>query len=230
MRRRTGVYMDQILGNITQTTEQITNIYNQMTGTFIGVLGICLALLMLAFYSYRILRIELSASAAIGCGVLGYTFLAPFIFENIQGLPEWIDFAAILGLACAILGFVLAYAIHKLAIFIVGAASGFIAGFYVALWAAMKWSEVAFLQSQIFLWITCGVLALACGIIFVYLFKPLYIIVTAVGGSVAAAFLLGLSIFGENLFSTYFLIGTLSVGAIVGIVASVVQFKKASEA
>ena len=167
--------MDQILGNITQTTEQITNIYTQMTGTFLGVLGICLALLMLAFYSYRILRVELSLSAAIGCGALGYIVLAPFIFENIQGLPEWIDFAAITGLVCAIIGWALAYAVHKLAIFIVGAASGFIAGFYIALWAAMKWQEVAFLQSEIFLWITCGVLALACGIIFVYLFKPLYI-------------------------------------------------------
>ena len=116
--------MDQITANLQQSSEQIINFFNQMTGTFIGVMGVALVLLMLAFSSYRILRIVLAASASIGGGALGYLVLAPLIFANVEGLPEGIDYAAIVGIACAFIGWIIAWALHKLAIFLVGAGGG----------------------------------------------------------------------------------------------------------
>ncbi|MBR3680675.1 MAG: hypothetical protein IKL79_01570 [Clostridia bacterium] len=221
--------MEQLTTSIEQMSQQLVGIYQQMTGTFLGVIGFCLALVLLAFYSYRILRVELSASAAIGGGALGYLVLAPLILSKIQGLPDGVDFAAVIGIACAILGWIIAWALHKLAIFLVGAGGGFYAGMYVFIFVALKWPEVEFLHSEAFFWIVCGVLALAAGIIFVYLFKPLYILVTAVGGTVAAAYLLGASVFGANVNNVQYLTPVLTAGAILGIIAAVVQFKKANE-
>ncbi len=221
--------MEQLTTNLEQTTEQLLGFYQQMTGSFLGVIGVCVVLVLLAFYSYRILRVELSASAAIGGGALGYLVIAPLVLSNIQGLPEGIDFAAIIGIVCAILGWIIAWALHKLAIFLVGAGGGFYAGSFVYLFVALKWPEVEFLQSSAFFWIVSGILALAAGIIFVYLFKPLYILVTSVGGVTGAAYLLGASVFGAQVNEVQYLAPVLAVGAIFGTVAAVVQFKKASE-
>ena len=221
--------MDQITANLQQSSEQIINFFNQMTGTFIGVMGVALVLLMLAFSSYRILRIVLAASASIGGGALGNLVLAPLIFANVEGLPEGIDYAAIVGIACAFIGWIIAWALHKLAIFLVGAGGGFYGGIFVYDILKNTCPDVEFIQSDMCFWIVCIALAIIGGLLFAYLFKPVYILITGLSGSVAAAYLLGSSIFGVQVNDMNYLVPTLIVGAILGIIASVAQFKNSSD-
>ena len=113
--------MDQILSivNPEALAESYTKILEQMNGSFLFVLIYCLALVLTAFYSYRILKLELSISAALAGGYFGYLLLAPLILANIADtLPEGIDFCVIIGVVCAILGWVLAWVLHKIAVFL----------------------------------------------------------------------------------------------------------------
>ena len=224
--------MDQITSiiNPEQITQNITEYYLMMTSSFLGVVGLSVMLVLLAFYSYRILKLEISVSAAIGCASLGYFTLAPILLEKIPTLPEGINLSAITGIACAILGWILAWLLHKVAIFLIGAVGGFYAGMMIFSYVTSKWPGVEFFFTDAFFWIVTGVVALLAGILFIYLFKFLYIFTTAFGGMLAVSYLLGLSIFGGNLMEMPYLIPTLAVGAIFGIVAMVVQYKKAAEA
>ena len=220
--------MDQLTSfiNNEELFAQIGELYTQMLSSFPMVLSVALALVLVAIYSYRIFRLELSVSGAVGCGALGYIFLAPFLLDKLPTV-EWIDLAAVIGVVCAILGWVLIYALHKVSLFLCGAAIGFYAGIFVASFLALNFTDVALLQNEVFFYVVCGICALACGIIFVFLFKLLYILITSFGGMIGACYLISLSVFNEM--NPPILYGTLAVGAVLGIIASVVQFKKASE-
>ena len=224
--------MEQILSTLNPEAlaESYAKMLEQMNGNFLFLIIYCLALTLTAFYSYRILKIELSISAALAGGYFGYLFLAPMILEKIADtLPEGIDFAVIIGAVCAILGWILAWALHKLAVFLVGAAGGFYGGTFAFVFIAYKFPEVEFLQTDIFYWIITIVCAILAGVIFVYLFKFLYIFITSFGGMVGASYLLGISMFGEKAHEPMFLYPTLAVGAVFGLIAMVVQYKKAED-
>ena len=224
--------MEQILSivNPEALAESYTKILEQMNGSFLFVLIYCLALVLTAFYSYRILKLELSISAALAGGYFGYLLLAPLILANIADtLPEGIDFCVVIGVVCAILGWVLALVLHKVAVFLIGAAGGFYGGLCLAQLIAEHVPDVEFLQSEIFIWIIAGLCAILAGVIFVCLFKFLYIFITAFGGSVAAAYLLGISMFGLNAHEPMYLYPTLGVGAVLGLIAMIVQYKKADD-
>lgn len=225
--------MEQILStiNIEAMTQNLQNFYMQMTGSFLFLIGACVILTVLAFYSYRILRLELAVSGAIGGGILGYTVIAPLVFSQIPNLPDiGIDYAALTGIVCTILGWVLAWALYKVAIFLLGAGAGFYGGMYIALYLMLKFPEQALFQNEIFFWAVCGLIALAAGLIFLFLFKFLYILTTSVGGMLGVAYLLGVSVFGASFFNNpTYLYPTLAAGAVFGIVAMVVQYKKAND-
>ena len=224
--------MEQILStfNPDALAESYAKILEQMNGSFLFVVIYCLALVLTAFYSYRILKLELSIAAAIAGGYFGYLFLAPLILSNFaDSLPAEIDFCVIIGIVCTILGWVLAWVLHKIAVFLVGAAGGFYGGSFLYAFIAGQFSEVEFLQSELFYWILAGVCAILAGVIFVYLFKFLYIFITSFGGSIAAAYILGISMFGLNAHEPVYLYPTLGAGAVLGLIAMIVQYKKAED-
>lgn len=213
---------------IEQITSQITPLLEQMTGMFPALLGTIIVLILIAFCSYRFLRLELSVSGAIGLGFVGYTY-APLLLAQIQGLPEGIDYSALVGAVCAILGWILAWLLHKIAIFAVGAGAGFSLGTIVFGFIYAAFPDVEFLGTPAFYYIVSIICAIAVGIIFVYLFKPIYIILTSFGGMICAGFLLSFSIFGMAALSGTYLYATLAAGAVLGLIATIVQFSKSSE-
>ena len=224
--------MDQIIStfNPDALAESYAKMLEQMNGNFLFLVIYCIALVLTAFYSYRILRLELSISAALAGGYFGYLLLAPLLLEKIADtLPEGVDFAVVIGVVCAILGWILAWVLHKIAVFLVGASGGFFGGTFAFGFIASMFPEVEFLSSDIFYWIITIVCALLAGVIFVYLFKFLYIFITSFGGMVGASYLLGVSMFGENAHEPMFLYPTLAVGAVFGLIAMVVQYKKAED-
>ena len=223
--------MDQILStfNPDAFAESYAQMLAQMSGNFLFLVGFCIALVLLAFYSYRILKLELSISAAIGGAYLGYLFAPNMLAPLADTLPEGVDFAVIIGVACAILGWVLAWALHKLAVFLVGAAGGFYGGTIAFAFIALRFPDVEFLSSEIFCWIITIVCAILAGVIFLYLFKFLYIFITSFGGMIGAAYLLDISMFGYNAHEPMYLYPTLAVGAVFGLIAMVVQYKKAED-
>ena len=224
--------MDQIISSFNPDVfvESYTKVLEQMQGSFLLLVGICISLVLLAFYSYRILKLELSISAALGGGYLGYLFLAPLVLAPFADtLPENIDFAVVVGVACVVLGWILAWVLYKVAVFLLGAAVGFLGGYYAFIILALKFPEISFLSEDVFFWIITVLCALIAGALFVCLFKFLYIFTTSFGGMVGAAYLLGLSMFGLSAHEPMYLYPTLGVGAVLGLIAMIVQYKKAED-
>ena len=194
------------------------------TAGFPAVLGIVIALIILAFYGYRLWSFEVKIIVAIALGVVGWSLATAYI--PLESIPEGINLPVIIGIACAILGAVIAKFLFKLSIFASGAFLGFSLGsvvFYPLLLGIL--SDVAFMYEPYMIYVVGGVFALLLGILFVTLFKHVYIIITSLGGMITAGYLVGALISPTP-------IGTLvgvALGIVMGIVSTTKQYKMARE-
>ena len=162
------------------------------------IFAIVISLIILAFYGYRLWTYEIKIIVAVVLGVVGYTLSSTYI--PLESMPAGINLPAIIGFACAILGAVIAKFLFKLSIFASGAFLGFSLG------------SVVFYP-------------LLLGILFVTLFKHVYIIISSLGGMITAGFLVGTLIMPSN---AGIFVGVI-LGIVMGIVAMTKQYKMARE-
>ena len=194
------------------------------TAGFPAVLGIVIALIILAFYGYRLWSFEVKIIVAIALGVVGWSLATAYI--PLESIPEGINLPVIIGIACAILGAVIAKFLFKLSIFASGAFLGFSLGsvvFYPLLLGIL--TDVAFMYEPYMIYVVGGVIALLLGILFVTLFKHVYIIISSLGGMITAGFLVGTLIMPSN---AGIFVGVI-LGIVMGIVAMTKQYKMARE-
>ena len=194
------------------------------TAGFPAVLGIVIALIILAFYGYRLWSFEVKIIVAIALGVVGWSLATAY--RPLESIPEGINLPVIIGIACAILGAVIAKFLFKLSIFASGAFLGFSLGsvvFYPLLLGIL--TDVAFMYEPYMIYVVGGVFALLLGIIFVTLFKHVYIIISSLGGMITAGFLVGTLIMPSN---AGIFVGV-ALGIVMGIVAMTKQYKMARE-
>ena len=201
---------------------------------FAGMLGfpiILVAVLILgltALYSYRIFKIMLTVSGVLGAGISGYLVVAPLILKSLASAPEAIDLQVIIGLVMALLGGLLINLLFKVALFLSGAASGFLAGVSVILPLLInQFPDSEFFTGNAGMWVVGGICALILGILCIFLFKFLYITISSVGGMTGAAVLIGSQVAPTG--GTIVLIVSALVGVIAGIFAAVHQYKVAAE-
>lgn len=189
---------------------------------FVSALVTVIAGIILAFFGIRIFRLAVTLSGTYLFGMLGNTFVAAFLYENLgEALLELpINVAALVGFACAAIGFVLSYKFYKLAIFLFGGAIGYVLGNTVAAMLAAN-LEGEFFTSEMFPLIVSVVLAILVGIITLFIFKFLYIFVTSFAGMFSAVLSAWLVIAPTTVFLIVF--GILAL--ILSIVAMVYQFK-----
>ena len=172
-----------------------------------------LALVIFAFFSYKIYRTALILIGALGGGILGYNFVAPVIVMAMEEPAEWIPI--VVAAVCAIIGIALILALQKLAIFIAGGFLGFLLGNYISVIIAASNPEFGEGAGK---WVVAIVCAILVGILAGKMFRPVFIIATGLVGGLGG----GLSVLGG-------LLGNAMIGAMVGVVIAlagiVFQFK-----
>lgn len=186
---------------------------------FITLISAVILLIINAFYGYKIIKFTIIAESSIGLGFVGNSLLAPLIFQN---PPERVNLAAIMGIVFAIAGALLAIFLFKLMLFINGAGIGAILGAF----GCYLLSPDGVSTKTWVIAVICSVGAIVLGVLFIFLFKPVYIIVTSVLGLSLAGFIISYVIC-PDVYVIFSVIMT-AIGFIAGIAASVFQFRKNS--
>ncbi len=177
------------------------------------LVGYIIGGLLLAFFGYKLLKIEsMILGAALGFG-LGYSLLGPLVTDLVQG----VDLAIILGLACMVILALLAFKIYKALLVIVGAAFGFSIPLIIMF---------AFEVEPVIIYIVSAVIGVIAGFLTLKLFKPIYIFSSSMYGMMLVFVSLSLLIFKDNVVAL--LIAEL-LGFGFGIFAMVKQFKMNSD-
>ena len=214
-------------------TEALEKLYAQIPEEYIVFLqnysfyislGLIAAFVIFALFGYKLFKIELAITGAATFGLLGFWYLAPLIVNALgERVPENVNLYVITGLACAAIGAVLVILIHKLAIFVGGAAAGAAIGWGVCMLVGMYYTESEFINSMAGRIVFAVVGGLIFGVLFLFLFKPIYIIVTSVGGMVVVGYLVASSVMSIE---SPIVVGiSMAVGGLLGVFAAVYQFR-----
>ena len=185
-----------------------------------------------ACYCYKLLRFSLVLAFSAIFGVAG-----AFVTEMFVPAVAGINVSAAVGVVCAIIGALVGKNLFKFCVFVVGAALGFVVGMVLPTFLP----NVEFLQNPTILLIVAAVCALVVGILSIFLFKALYIIINCVGGVAVAGAMVGAALTDGVEFITDPATGALSIatpgnnmtfilaGAVLGLIAGIViavnQFK-----
>ena len=201
-----------------------TNIFDQLFAgvpdelLFSTVAGMIISCLFMAFFSYKLLKLEIVFSGISLGFSFGHDVLGMAIGESIEGF----NVSIVLGIVCAILFALLSIKVYKAFIYLYGG----IIGASIGLMFPMLVLE-AFLDSAIIPVIVGIVCAIALAVPFAKLFykkifKPFYILASSLVGMMYTAMLVAYLIFGDD-------ISVLAVSMIVGIIlaipAAIFQFK-----
>jgi len=198
---------------------QILHIVSQYF--FITLVSAAILLIINAFFGYKIFKFAIIVESAIGLGFIAYTFIGPWMFQN---PPDGVDLSAILGIVFAIIGALLAKFFIKIMLFVNGAGLGFAIGL-ISSYLLSASNE--FFAKEWVPYVFGAIAALILGVLFIFFFKPVYIIVSSVFGLAAAGFIISYLICPE-IYVIFSVIMT-AIGLVFGIVAAVYQFKQNSK-
>ena len=234
--------MDEILGNLPSTEiptdiEGLTAYLSNFINGFgpVLVVTIIAILAVVATWSWRLFKLELPVVGAIIFANLG-AIVAPMIINAAQ--MEYvgpISLNAIVIMACALLGAILMGVLYKLAIILVGAAGGWVIGNVISGVIAANQPDLEFFKSvdgslPIGYIIVSAVCAVILGLLAVFIFKALFILITSIGSMISAGALVGSTIINYADENALAVIGLCSIlGVIAGIICAVHQFKTAND-
>lgn len=181
------------------------------------IIGMIVGLAIVAFFGFKLLRIELVIAGAIIGYSIGSTTLVALVGDSITG----VNIALILGIVCAVIGVLLSAKVYRLMIFVYGGLIGYVVG--TVLFPGMV---AGFTSLPVSAETLVTVMSVVVGIIFAFviyrLFKPLYIISTSIFGMLCVGTLTLALISGGN--ETASGIGAI-VGLVIGVFAMIHQFK-----
>ena len=186
-------------------------------GGGVAAIAVGLALMVFAFFSFKIYKIALYLIGGLGGGILGLNFVSPIIVGAVAEPAEWLPIAV--AIACGVLGIILILALQKLAIFVSGAFLGFLIGNYVSVIVAVSNPEFAQGAGKWLVAIACAILV---GFLSGVIFRPVFIISTSVVGGLGGA----MSVSGAfGLDPAIAVVVGIALGAIVSVLAMIFQFK-----
>jgi len=195
---------------------------------FIAALVCVLVGGLVALYSYKVFRIVLVLVGSLVFGAVGGIFLGPWLEEVLTFIPETINFSAILGFLLAILGGFIMHFFLKFALFVTGAAIGWFGMYVFGLpFLTLQFPDVEFFSSDAGKILLPILAAIILGVLFIFLFKFLFIVITAFGGMTFSAFFAVIAVMPS--FDTIALIVLLAIGVVAGICATVFQYKSNSK-
>ena len=207
--------MDQIMQG---ATSQISGFVQALGGGSIPAsIIICAALVVFALFSYKIYRVGIFLVGAVSFGYLGYAYVAPIVATATGKQEFWLYI--VVAVVCALIGSAIVAALQKFAIFVAGAAIGFMVGGFLNTFVVAA-TEVEFLKTNIGSFIVPVVTAIVFGLLAGRVFRPMFILGTACISMMAfTSFIFAL------ISSTITPMIPIIVGAVFGIACSVFQFK-----
>jgi hypothetical protein len=167
--------------------ENILGLYN--ANRVIVLLGFAFLLLLLAVQGYKIFKSLLYVVGAVGFAYVGYTYLVPHLPESfVQVMPEGVSAAVVVAVVCALVAVFLTRCAFPFMIMILGAGTGYLLGSMVVYGKLIGYFHtLTFLQTPVVKYVIGGALAAVLGIVFLLMFKHLFMVATSFGGSLLAA-------------------------------------------
>lgn len=169
---------------------EVIVIYNNYK-TVILMAAICL-LALFAFEGYKLFKLVVYAGGAFGFAYIGYNFIAPLIAPSVEGIvPDIININALVAVLCAVVAIFLTRFAYNFVIMLLGGGAGYLLG-SVAVYNILLgyFNTLDFLKAGYIKHIVGGIFAAIFGILFILLFKHVFMILTSFGGLIGAALLL----------------------------------------
>lgn len=204
----------------------VLEFYN--TNLLLCQLGLICIFMLLALQGYKLFKMALYAGSAFLFGYIGLTYLAPVVSGYIA--PYIAQFGikveALIAIVCALIAVFLTRCAYNFMILALGGVAGYFLGSSVVYGALVEhFHTLDFLtQFSAVKHIVGGILAGVLGILFILLFKHLFMVITSFGCSVGAAMILqALVMPGAN---DTIKIAFAIVGFAIGIYAIVRQYRE----
>lgn len=179
------------------------------------------ACFVLAFFAFKIFKLAITVSVALGFGILG-NWLTPIVLNGVA-IPESINIVPIVTFSLTIIGALLAMWLYKVAVFANGAAIGYFVGGFAVKYLGAGGAGIAFFDGnagKIVVSVACAVIV---AFIVVFFYKYLYIILTSLASMALAGVIIGSFVYPT--FALYALAG----GAVVGLIPMIYQFRSADD-
>ena len=175
---------------IAKIPPEVIAVYNNYK-TVIILASICL-LALFAFEGYKLFRMAIYAGSAFGFAYVGYMYLAPALHASVaEYIPNIINFNAIVALLCAVIAIFLTRFAYNFMIMLIGGASGYLLGSMVVYTILVHYfNTLDFLRADYVKHIVGGIFAAIFGILFILLFKHVFMVMTSFGCLIDAALLL----------------------------------------
>lgn len=177
-----------------------------------------------AFFGYKIYKIYIAIIGAVIFGLIGY-IVSAFMLSAVV-LPLGIDLPAVIGLACAGLGTIIAHYLFRFNMMIIGIVLGFVLGGFVVLPMVQSFMPALLEAESAKYWIV-GVCLFLCTALFVICYRFVFIFFYSVLGMTVASVLAGMMIFPASGIFVWILFAI--IGLVIGIFAAIYQYRSFSK-
>lgn len=190
---------------------------------------ICL-LALLAFEGYKLFKMGVYAAGAFVFGFVGYSYIYPLLADTLSGkLPEIIDPAVLVAVVFALVAIFLTRFAYDFMILALGGVTGYFLGSMVVYNLLVGYfTTLDFLKSDIVKYIVGGIFAAILGIVFILLFKHIFMVGTSFICMMEAALSLQVILLPEA--DITIKLSFLVLGIVLGIFAVVYQYKQEEKA
>ena len=217
---------DQLLEKIKDTSlfKGIFHVYAQHR--VLVLLAAACIFALIAFEGYKLFKMSVYGGGAFVFGLLGLWYLAPKIPETVRALiPDIIDFDALVALVCALVAVFLARFAFKFMIMILGGVAGYFLGsMYIYSILTNYFSTLDFLKMGVVKHVVGGVFAALLSILFLLLFKHIFMVLTSFGCMIDAFVFIRMMILPNA--DMTLKISFIVLGVAVGVAAVVRQYKE----
>lgn len=191
------------------------------------ILAVCL-LVLAAFEGYKLFKMALHVAIPAALAIDGYILLAPYVapyIKNFGVIPEFISIEALVAILCALVGLFISRFAYNAIVMILGGVFGYLLGAeYV--WRVIRdfFNTLEFLNTPIAKYIIGGICASIFVLIFILLFKHVFIVGSSFGCLAFAGLLLQKIVAptADDMLKVSFIL----VGVAVGVFAVVHQYKE----
>lgn len=191
--------------------------------------AICL-LVLFAFEGYKLFRLVVYAGGAFGFAYIGYNFIAPLLIPSLEGMvPDIININALVAVLCAVVAIFLTRFAYNFVIMLLGGGAGYLLGSMVVYKILVGYFDTLdFLKAGYVKHIVGGIFAAIFGILFILLFKHVFMILTSFGCLIDAALMLQMLLVPNADWTVK--ICFILVGIAVAVFAVVRQYKEEEKA
>ncbi len=195
-------------------------------------IAVAIALVLFARNSYKLFRFALPVFAALAGAYIGAGLLGKPLATAVPALANVVNPYYLVGGVVGIVLGLLCAKLHKPVMFVVGAGLGYLVVGELAKTAILKLQITkdiidatdTFMHRAVGVAI-CVICLIVCAIILLKFFKPIYIVVSSVGGVIVAFSVLAIFAFAGTSIAPYALLAAAALGLLVGIRTAVDQFE-----